>query len=318
MIDYLILIKRKITDVEKKKLISKNGLLEQMTAQKPYFDNSVKYIFEGGIYIKIDRDNKLTIKGSLHKYFNYLATKKMLNDNRFTMHQANETLLKLIENIGFETNNVFVTSYEIGANIQVSINPKMIFEQITSISVFDDLTIKKQMFVNASYKDNRHITTYKHKDIRVYYKMYDKYFEMKAKHKPIPNDKFLIRIETVNKKLEKTLLGDFMELENLQRLKKQFVKKWNNLNFDFMIDAPKGTHNNKRSLAKEIILNGKQSVIENYKTQKLEGKIPTKIFRNIIAFCNEWDLIKHEFKPKQSEICIIWANCYNAEIQELN
>jgi hypothetical protein len=318
MIDYLTLTKRKITDLEKTKLISKNGLLEQMTGQKTYFDNSFKYNFEGGIYIKIDRDNKLTIKGSLHKYFNFLETKKMFNDNRFTMYQANETLLKLIENTGFESNNMFVTSYEVGANIQVETDPKTILEQITSISVFDDLSNKKEMFVNASYKDKRHITTYKHRGIRVYYKMYDKYFEMQDKRKPTPNDKHLIRIETVNKKTEKTLLVDFMTIENLHKIKKQFIKKWNNLNFDFVIDAPKGTHNNKRNLAKEIILTGKQTVIENYKLQKLERKIPTKIYRNIIAFCNEWELIKNDFQITQSEICIKWANSYSAELQKLN
>ena len=318
MIDLIKLRKKNIVDSEKNFVIQKSNLKLNYSNGKPFYDNATTKNFEGGFYIKIDYENTLKIEGSLHKYYNWLNSKKLVNDNRFSISQAFKTFKDLIINKGFEAVGVEVTHFEIGANIPVNIDAKLLLSKVLHISVFEDLSIKKTMLINPKYRDARHITTYFNRGIKIYYRMYDKYFEMRMKEKTTPNNQNLIRIETVNLNVTKMLLTDFTKLKTLQEQKNIFFKKWQNVFFDFDVIAPLGTHKSKTDLAKEIILNGKTFVLEKYKIMLLESKITKKTYRGIFEFCRDWNKHKTVFLLDTNNCSKAWNIAYITEIQQLN
>ncbi len=318
MIDLIKLRKKNISDTEKSILIEKSNLKQQTAQGKTYFDNATTKNFEGGFYINIDAENTLKVEGSLHKYYNWLQSKKLLNNNRFTITQAYQTFKNLIENKGFEPQGVLVTQFEIGANIPISIDAKIVLSKVLYISVFEDLSIKKPFMINPKYRDARHITTYFNRGIKIYYRMYDKHFEMRMKEKATPNGANIIRIETVNLNVQKTLLTDFMKLKSLTLQKINFQKKWDKVYFDFEVEAPSGTNLIKINIAKEILLNGIFATVEKYKSLRAAKNITERGARTILEFCKDWNENRHLFLMKQTETSKTWKNAYISEIQQLN
>ena len=318
MIDLIKLRKKNISENEKNFVIQKSNLKPNFANGKQYHDNASIKNFEGGFYVKIDHENTLKIEGSLHKFWNWTNQKKLVNDNRFTISNAYQIFKNLVNFIGFEPTGVLVTHFEIGANIPVNIDAKVLLSKVLYISVFDDLSIKKQMLINPKYRDARHITTYFNKGIKIYYRMYDKYFEMRMKEKTTPENGNLIRIETVNLNVTKMLLTDFMKLKTLQEQKNIFFKKWQNVFFDFDVIAPSGTYKSRIDLAKEIILHGTTFVIDKYKIMHSEGKTTKKTLRGILEFCRDWHTLKKDYLVDSNNSAKAWQTAYISEIQQLN
>jgi hypothetical protein len=315
MIDNITMIKKNLSEIEKMKIVKTTRLDMQSINGLSCYDNRTTKNFNGGFYIKISTDNILKIAGSLHKYHSYLQTKSLTNFDRFTMCQAKETILHLIDRTGFDPEKMTITFYEIGLNIEINIDPKKLLQNIYSIGNLDK---PKEIFVNPSYKDNRHVTTQKHRDFRVYHKMYDKVFEMQDRRKQPPNNVNIIRIETTHRRVEKTLLVDFFTDTNLKRLQNNFFSDWDKLNFYNDVDAPTGTHKSKIELAKDILYNGKVSVMKKHFEQYKNGVLTIKMYYSIKKFIENWEVEKFNFKHKKSEICVIWQNSYSIEKQLIN
>lgn len=315
MIDKIRFSKKNLSENEIKKIVLTSRLQSYDADGLKHYNNQRTKNFNGGMFIKIDTDKTLKIEGSLHKYNTFLKCKQLNNFDSFTMPQAKETLLKLIENLGIEIENVTVNFYEIGLNIVANIEPKELLKSIYSIGDFDK---EKLFYINAKYKNESVITTQFHKDFRLVYKVYDKIFEMQDKQKTLPNDKTIIRIETEHKRIENTLLIDFFIDANLKRLQTSFFNHWDKLNFLVEIVAPKKTSISKIELAKVLYKKSKSEVLAEIFKQYKNNTMSIKIYYTLKRFVDNWENEKTNFVPTKSLIFSHWEKLYNTEKQKYN
>ena len=312
MIDNITMVKRTLSENEKSNIIKKSRLVVNSLNGLIYYDNRTTKNFTGGLFIKIDQHNKLKITGSLHKYSSYLQNRSLTNFDSFTMHQAKATFEKLILNTGINTDKVEISFFEIGLNVNLPIEAKAILEKVHSIGNHKE----KLFLIDANYKDARQITTERHRDYRVYFKIYDKVFEMLDKqHKRTPSDINIIRIETVHRRCEKLKLNNFLDLEYLCRLQNAFFNEWEQLNFYNDITAPKGTQRSKIDLVRSIIYKGKNEVLKQYKSQYENNALTKRQFYSVRDFLANWEITRHEYDIKNSKIVPFWLNAYNSEKQ---
>ena len=310
MIDNITMVKKTLSENEIKAIIKNSRLMRNSLNGLIYYDNRTTKNFTGGLFIKIDPNNRLKITGSLHKYYSYLETGSLTNFDSFTMLQAKATFERLILNTGINPDKVEITFFEIGINVKLPIEPKTVLEAIHSIGKHKE----KIFLIDANHKDNRQVTTERHRDYRLYFKIYDKVFEMLDKqNRRTPTGLNIIRIETVHRRCEKTFLKDFLNLENLIRLQNLFFNEWENLNFYNDITAPKGTTRGKIDLIRNIIYKGKNEVLSQYKSQYENNALSKRQFYTVKEFVNNWEAIRHEFDIKNSKIVPIWKNAYNIE-----
>lgn len=312
MIDKIRFSKKNLSDTEIKKIVKISRLQSFDVDGLKHYNNQKTKNFNGGLYIKIGLDNTLIIEGSLHKYSTFLKTKQLDNFDCFTMFQAKETLLKLIENTGFEPEKTNVNFYEVGLNIVAEIEPKDLLKSVYSIG---DLDKEKLFYINPKYKRESVITTEFHKDFRLVYKVYDKIFEMKDKQKKPPNDKSIIRIETEHKRVENIFVIDFFTDANLKRVQKDFFNHWDKLNFLVEIVAPPKTNNTKIEFAKILYKKKEVEVLKQIFEQYKNGTMSIKIYYNLKRFIDNWQTEKIRFIPKKSIVCSNWEKLYSTEKQ---
>lgn len=315
MIDKIRFSKKNLSECEIKKIVLTSRLQSYDADGLKHYNNQRTKNFNGGLFIKIGIENTLTIEGSLHKYATYLKSKQLNNYDSFTMHQAKETLLKLIENTGFKPENVMINFYEVGLNIVTEIEPKELLKRIYSIGDFDK---EKLFYINPKYKNESEIITEFHKDFRLVYKMYDKIFEMQDRKKTFDFEKNIIRIETIHKRVEKTLLIDFFTDANLKAVQKAFFNHWDKLNFLVEIVAPSKTNIAKIEFAKVLYKKSQSEVLKEILEQYRNNTISRKIYYNLKKFIENWETEKIMFKPTKSIISSHWERMYNTEKQMYN
>ncbi|SHL81661.1 hypothetical protein [Flavobacterium chilense] len=312
MIDNITMIKRSLSEVEKKSIIKSSRLVCNSLNGLIYYDNRTTKNFTGGLFIKIDQSNKLKITGSLHKYSSYLKNGSLTNFDSFTMNEAKATFEELILNTGINPVKIEITFFEIGLNVKLPIETKAILETIHSIGKHKE----KIFLIDANHKGASQITTERHRDYRVYFKVYDKVFEMMDKqHKRTPSGINIIRVETVHRRCEKVYLQNFLDFEFLQRLQNSFFNEWDNLNFYNDINAPKGTQRSKIDLIRNIIYKGKNEVLKQYKNQYENNVLSKRQFYSVRDFLENWEAVRHEFDIKNSKIVPFWVQAYDSEKQ---
>lgn len=304
--------KRTLSEVEKKNIIKSSRLVCNSLNGLIYYDNRTTKNFTGGLFIKIDSSNKLKITGSLHKYFSYLENGSLTNYDSFTMYDVKVAFEKLISSTGINPDRVEITFFEIGLNVKLPIETKPVLEAIHSIGKHKE----KPFLIDANHKEARQITTERHRDYRIYFKVYDKVFEMLDKHhKRTPTGINIIRIETVHRRCEKVYLIDFFDVKFLNRLQNSFFNEWDKLNFYNDIAVPKGTQRSKIDLIRNIIYKGKNEVLKQYKTQYENNALTKRQFYSVRDFLENWEIIRHEFDIKNSKIVPFWKNAYSIEKQ---
>jgi hypothetical protein len=312
MIDNITMTKKTLSEVEKKNIIKSSRLVCNSLNGLVYYDNRTTKNFTGGLFIKIDPTNKLKVTGSLHKYFSYLENGSLTNFDSFTMNDVKGAFEKLILNTGINPDKVEITFFEIGLNVRLPIEAKTVLEAIHSIGKHKE----KPFLIDANHKEARQMTTERHRDYRIYFKVYDKVFEMLDKHhKRTPTGINIVRIETVHRRCEKVYLIDFFDLEFLHRLQTTFFNEWEKLNFYNDITAPKGTQRSKIDLVRNIIYQGKNEVLKQYKSQYDNSALTKRQFYSVRDFLENWETIRHEFDIKNSKIVPLWKTAYNTEKQ---
>lgn len=275
-------------------IVNDNGLQTNTSNGEVYYNNQIRKNFTDNVFIQIQTDGRLKIECSLHKYYNYLKERKSVNFDMFTIKQAKETAIQLIENKHITANELSVYRFEIGLNITVSEDCRKYLDLIQGIGAIGS---EKELNVNMKFKDFREKTTIFHKDKRKYYKIYDKVFEMRDKrYKQLP-DIHILRIETVYRRIEKMSFEQFFSLPNLKKVVEQFFNDWATVNFDRDIITPLGTHYAKQALCKEIIKYGAETALKHSKTKYKEGFITNKQYRTIREFIiNDWPTFKTEIR----------------------
>ncbi|WP_233900954.1 hypothetical protein [Tenacibaculum piscium] len=316
--DLITLSKINLIDSEKENIIKKAKLKRRFdkNSGKDFFETGTERNLKGGMYIKIDLQNRLTIRGSLHKYYSYNLTGYATNYGRFTMEQARITFFRLLIDKGVDYNNLKINAFEIGMNLIFSIDVINFLDSFIAIGTDRN---KKEIMTDPNYREKRCKTTERSSNIRVIHKMYDKVFEMLEKrHKAIPSEKNILRIETTKRKMNNVLAIDFFTKKNLKEVQDDFFKIWDLLIFEPTIVAPKGTHQSKINLVTEIYKTTAKITLNKYQQLFKDGKITAKMYRKTREFINNWHVHKKVYKLGQSEIMTFWATAYNTEKQELN
>jgi hypothetical protein len=300
MIDKITLVKNNLSDLEILQIIDKNNLqyFYNESADLKIFDNAKTKNLTGGILIKIV-GAKIKVEGSIHKYFHYLEYRTLENYTVFKMNDFLNTIETMFKNFGINASDFLIINYEIGLNVFIgSTDPLEFLKKAQSVGNLDGS--QKKLYINPRYKNERVLTTQMHKDNTLVFRLYDKNFERldKGKKSNIPP---CLRIETLRTRQKNLNLNDFCKLSHLTILQNKFFKEWNLLNLDKEISAPPGTHQNKKDLAKQILIDGKNIVLKDLENRR--NQITPKIYRTAKHFVKNWDLAP------------FWASFYNTAIQ---
>jgi len=273
-----------------------------------------------GIDVKIER-NVVTISTSLHKYWQKQNYGRLRNDNIFTVSEARAAFEMLLFENGLIASKTKVILFEIGLNIPVSCDPLTFIELVKYVPRKNDIKNDKIMFIDANYKMNRQKTSEKHRDIRRYFKIYDKGWEMKDKkrNKEQPQapkgdvkiesqepraksqeprtgtEDHILRIETVyRRKSEQS--DKFFTDENISRLAKNFYLEWKDLFFFRKVQAYKGARKSEVEKATQIINYGSQDYLERTKKDFERKEITEKQYRTIREFIRDYEQDNKRFK----------------------
>lgn len=300
MIDLITLVKQ-LQDDEVSLIVERNDLQTNSKAGIVFYDNmdTKNLSQQKGMFIRIETNQKLKLEGSLHKYFNEISGRERNNLNLFSMLEAKRAIEQLLIEKHIDIEGLRVYNYEIGLNLNVSKDCRAYLDKMRSIG---SVGKEKQLYVNARYKDERVKTTVFHKHTRKYFKVYDKVFEsMDKKRKYIPENNIL-RIETVNRRLDNCSVEDFFSSSNMDKMVEDFFRDWRTIQFEQDIITPKGTGRAKQHLCMDIISKGRDAVLMQAKERHCNGSLTDWEYRNIREFTiNEWDTVKKSIKFIQSD-----------------
>lgn len=301
MIDFITLVKAGLSDEEISSIVEVNSLQTNSKDGIVFYDNmnTKNFIQQRGVFIRIETNQKLKMECSLHKYFNEISGGERNNLNLFFMSQAKRSVYDLLLEKGVNPADVRVYNVEIGLNLNVTKDCRVYLDKMRSIGSAGN---EKQLYVNARYKDERVKTTVFHKHTRKFFKVYDKVFEsMDKKRKYIPENNIL-RIETVNRRLDNCTVADFFSSDNLDKMVEAFFRDWRTIQFEQDIITPKGTGRAKQHLCLEIMEKGKDAVLKQAKERHSNGSLSDWEFRNTREFISkEWDTIKKTITFIQSD-----------------
>ncbi|MFT4168518.1 MAG: hypothetical protein QM653_05300 [Dysgonomonas sp.] len=301
MIDFITLVKSDLSDVEINSIVEANDLQTNSKDGVVFYDNSStkNFIQQKGVFIRIETNQRLKLECSLHKYFNEISGRERNNFNMFSMAEARRSIDQLLYEKNVSPNNVRIYNYEIGLNLNLSKDCRSFLDKMKSIGSIGN---EKQLYVNARYKDERVKTTVFHQHTRKFFKVYDKVFECKDRKRSYIPDDNILRIETVNRRLDNCLVSDFFSTDNLKKMVESFFRDWRTIQFEQDIITPKGTGRARQQLCLEIMDKGKEAVLERAKQRHNNGSLKDWEYRNIREFITkEWDIIKKDITFIQSD-----------------
>lgn len=301
MIDFITLVKSDLSDVEIDSIVEANDLQTNSKDGVVFYDNlaTKNFVQQKGVFIRIETNQRLKLECSLHKYFNEVSGRERNNFNLFSMAEARRSIDQLLHEKNVSPDNVRIYNYEIGLNLNISKDCRFFLDKMKSIGSVGN---EKQLYVNARYKDERVKTTIFHQHTRKFFKVYDKVFECKDRKRSYIPDDNILRIETVNRRLDNCLVSDFFSTDNLKKMVEAFFRDWRTIQFEQDIITPKGTGRARQQLCLEIMAKGKEAVLERAKQRHNNGSLKDWEYRNIREFITkEWDVIKKDITFIQSD-----------------
>jgi len=282
-----------------------------------------------GIAIKIDCKKKIKVKisASLHKYWRKRTHNELRNDLPFTISEAKSAFETFLFEFGLLPERVKVIYFEIGLNLKVSYDP-ITFIELAKFGLFpakNGTYRRKRMFLDANYQLYRQKTTEKHNDIRKYFKIYDKGFEMDGKkrgkkrieaiQRRLDTKNNILRIETVYKRHSEKASTFFTDA-NIQRLVNWFVIDWKSLNFAKKIRAEKGARKSEVERAEILVNIGAEEYRRQIDEDLKEKRITPKQHRTIREFIRDFEENGLRFKtiisPQEKE----YNDLFNSELSE--
>lgn len=313
MVDLIRLSTGALSPVEVLRIVNKMKLTENKKAGKVFYDNLNAKNVRDRFFLKIDTMGRLRLELSLHKYYNHLTGKGYVNADMFTFKQAEGVLLDLIYSMGLDGGGVRVVYYELGLNIYLGAPVVGYMELIKGIGLSD---FGKEISPNMKYKNHTVKTTHFHKDIRKYFKVYDKCFEMKENKSPQPvPHPYILRIETVNKRPSKITVDEFLGKSNIGRLISQFKNDWRGIRFEGVLKSPIGTKSGRAEMAKKIIAKGRDWVTNDTKEAYKRGEISRKAYRTKIDFITKiWPMQSKFFAIQKTEKEVEFREVFEATI----
>lgn len=284
-----------ISDEELQRIVKNNRLQTNSKAGVLYYDNDQTQNILDGYYLRVStKGNRVDINCSLHKFWNWKHIHRQVNYNLFTMNDALKTLSMLSEVTGLDVWSMKVTYYEIGLNLYLKKECYRYMDIMQTIGVLDK---KKTLYINPKYRSQSVIITEFYSLIKRVYKVYDKVAEMRSKNQNTPADVNILRIETIRKRVEKVIVKELFKPPNLLKLSDTFLSDWRTLQFDNTIDVPKGTHQWKIDICKDILRNGLDTALNNL-DQK--GRTPKQLRTSKEFIFDGWGDFKKSVRVVQS------------------
>ena len=261
-----------------------------------------------GMTIRINSRGQMTMKASLHKYWNKRVDGRMRNHDDFTLDEAILAFNMILAENNLEPNKTRITQFEIGANLEVEYDPQEYIERCLYIWTPD-----KNMFVDANFRMNRQRTTMKHKDMRKYFKIYDKGFEMIDRRRVSRDNRMkILRIETVHRRHSEKI-STFVTRENFKRLASRFKTDWSSLFFERKVVADKGTRKSELDRAKEILNIGIEAYVAKMRQKYDDGRLTYKQFRTCRDFARDFELHGHRFRS----VISVYEADYQLKLKEI-
>lgn len=242
------------------------------------------------------RGGKLTIKGSLHKFYNKEQNGRLENIGMFSFGDARTAFGMLFARLGITGKGAILTYFEIGANLIVPEPPIEYIKAMQSIKGVGG----KLMFNDANYRQDRQRTTEKSRTIKKHFKVYDKNHEMEERGKSLPLGYNILRVESVYKR-QRRKLEQFLSEENARKLVGGFFKDWESVYFAPVLKAKKGVRESEKAKALEIIQLGTDSYIEKMRGEYKRGMITEKAFRRMREFAQNWYHNRKKFQLSETE-----------------
>jgi len=322
MFDKIEILVEDISENECAHFVEANNLLvnglNTKTGEIKGYGNSIFSSNVSGVYIRIDCKKKTNVRinVSLHKFWRRNTHGELRNDTPFTVSEAKLAFETFLYDFGFLPERVKIIAFEIGLNLPVSYDP-ITFIELVKFGFFSSKNgshRRKQMFNDANYHLYRQKTTEKHRDIRKYFKIYDKGFEMDGKkrgkkraeaiQKRMTEQNNILRIETVYKRHNEKAVTFFTD-SNIQRLVNWFYLDWKGLNFVKKIRAEKGARKSEIERAEILINIGEQEyrrqIDEDLKNFRITQKQHRTIREFIRDFCSQDKKFTTIITPQEKE-----------------
>ena len=287
-----VILKAKLTADESVKIAHAHRLQRVINEDGEIVEyRSSSYANITGISIRIAR-GEMTLKTSLHSYWNKRMYDVMRNDNSFTIDEALLAFDMLLDENNLDKTKTRITQFEIGLNLELDHDPSEYIKRCLYICTPD-----RDMFVDAHYRLDRQRTTMKHKDMRKYFKIYDKSFEMvdRRKVKKDSSRTNKMRIETVFKRHSEKL-STFATPDNFKRIAVRFRSDWQGLTFERNVQAEIGTRKSELDRAKEILRMGVEKYVERMRQKHDDGELSYKQFRTCRDFARDFEENRDKYK----------------------
>ena len=297
-----ITIRARVSDEIRDKLVAKHSLREWRgsNGRVDYDSSDVSKIT--GLIISI-RNNVVTIRTGLHKYYNNrnFGSGVGRNVTLFDRESAVAAFHNLLAENFLREDATKVLKFEIGLNLHVKYEPVEYIKLIRAIG-----TQSKCYFEDANYRLNRQKTTEKHKDIRKYFKIYDKSFEVfeKERRKEVREkgiEENILRVETVYKR-NSTKADNFLSNSNINRLFDQFFEDWSSAIFLRHTRAEKGIRKSELDRAERIFNIGPEEYLKQSAELYKRGNLSAKQYRTIREFVRDFSENKRKFKVEISPL----------------
>jgi hypothetical protein len=268
-----------------------------------------------GIYLHL-KGNNLTIRLSLHKFYNYYLFKKSINYGDFDFKNANQAAKWICEMFipYFDIMQSEVKKYEVGINIFTSGDPDLYLKELKQMNIHARIIPIKE---DIHYKEYKQYSTQRDKDKRVIYIFYNKTFEARSKAKEADREKIpenILRVEKDNKRIAEKILFerlfnvDFQWL-TLNEFKQRFC---NDLQFKGIPIKPEEMSKTDYDILCLIFEKGMKDVRTQMENDYKNGKIKRRTYFNRLRTISETNDILPKIKVHNSqranEIKILIAN----------
>lgn len=136
-------------DIENNNLISLKSSFDRITGDTSDYPKIGKY---HNLEIRITQTT-ISIKGSMHKYYNIITGSGNQNHNDFGFSQWEFTINQLCEKLQINKEETKITNLEFGFNLEVTKSPKLIIDNQVLMYDFKDHNRKHNYRGKGSYKE---------------------------------------------------------------------------------------------------------------------------------------------------------------------
>jgi len=229
-----------------------------------------------GIFLKLT-ENSLSIRFSLHKFYNYDLYGKPFNHNDFDFKEAKKAAekLRIMFASYFDIMQATVKEYEVGANVITSDDPDIYLKELKQINIHGRVL---RITDDVYYKEYKQYSTNREKDKRIIYIFYNKTFEARSKAKEADRPNIpanVLRFEKDNKRpVEKIKFNRMFENDFIQLTVKEFEQRFtNDLEYKGMPEKPENMTRAEHNLLCLIHEKGTDGAKAHLKIKLSNGRV---------------------------------------------